>query len=472
MDGSCDDLYTASQQYAVHSMNYSEKENDFQTLTLDETLFENPSSRSRSEAQLSSIVFSNTTGLQTKAMKLDDLSNEKALEYYDLEMHTPKNSPRKNKVSSSTGDLPTRPTPSLSDGNLRLAAKQTESPLVSQQQEQIITVTIEQPYCITENVKQKDDTVNSEQATTRDECTDQKELIPTEAPSLEVPKDNLREALDTPDSGVVLNDQEESSTTASQDGDQSFQQENTFDGASISDASSNSLSHHTTPNVKTSDPLVNTEQDVVTLSPIANDATLWETVADRKKRYLQIVEHATTLRKTSTGDHPTSKTVSSSIIQTGLDSDHGNSEDEESTTTLSSSQPLLNLTSLEEPKPSLDDSSSDSDMEEMQPPLASTKLSPHTVTQTKCTTNPLLSDSSDEEDCEMVQPSEVVVHRSSVKDGTQETVQHRASHPPLQRTLNHEQNITPHHTKKRRHKPSLKMILEEDIDTAHHTNSL
>ena len=457
-------------------MNYSENENDFQTLNLDETLFENPSSRSRSEAHLSNVVFSNTTGLQAKAKKLDDLSSEKVLEFYDL--HTPKNSPRKNKVSSSTGDLPTRPTPSLSDGNLKLTAKQTESPLVSQQQENTVTVTIEQTDCIGENIKQIDDTSGSEQtAATRDECTestDQMEPVSIEIPSLQISKDHLREALTgTPDSGVVLNDHEESSTATSQDSDQSFKQDNTIDSASKSDvSSSDSLPHHSTPRpiANTSDPpAANREQQpVVTSYPVAKDATSWETVADRKKRYLQIVKHSTVLRKTSTGDHPTSEMVSSSVTQAGVDS-----EDEESTATLSSSQPLLNLTSLENPKPSLrDNSDSDSDSEEMQSPLASTKLSPHTITETKCTTNPLLSDSSDEEDCEMVQPSEVVVHRSSVKGGSQEMVQHRASHPPLQRTLNHEQTFTPHHTKKRRHKPSLKSILEEDSDTVHHTNKL
>lgn len=469
MNGSCDDLY-ASQNY-VHDMNYSENENDFQTLTLDETLFENPSSRSRSEAQISSVDFSNTTGLQAKAKKLDDLSSEKVLEYYDL--HMPKNTPRKNKVSSSTGDLPTRPSPSLSDGNLKLAAKQTEFPLVSQQQENTVTVTIEQTDCIAENTEQIDDTPHSEQTAARDECTgstDHMEPIPIETPSLQVCKDNLREGLtDTPDSGVVLNDHEESSTATSQDSDQSFKQDSANDGASSSD----SLPHPTTSIANTSDPPTNREQPVATSNPVASDASSWETVADRKKRYLQIVEHSTVLRKTSSGDHPTSEMVSSPVTQTAVDSDHENSEDEESTALLSSSQPLLNLTSLEDPQPSLrDESDSDSDSEEMQPPLVSTNLSPHTITQTKCITNPLLSDSSNEEDCEMVQPSEVVVHQSSVKGSSQETVQHRASHLPLQRTLNHEQTITSHHSKKRRHKPSLKSILEEDSDTVHHTNKL
>lgn len=460
--GSTDDLY-ASQNY-VHTVNYSENENDFQTLKLDETLFENPSSRCRSEAQLTDVVFSNTAGLQAKAKKLDDLSAEKVLEFYDL--HTPRNSPRKNRVSYSTGDLASVPSPSFSAGNL---SKQTESPLAGQSKEQTVIVDIEQIDSTVENVEQTDDTLDGKQPAASNGNADQIESIPKspmETASLQedngscTSKDSLRETLTgTPDSGIV-----------SQGSDQSVKPDNTSDGSTVTDSKSDTSS--TNSSAVTPPNSIADVETPVTPTPVANnDTTSWETVADRKKRYLQTIEHATASRKSSTEDNqPSNNNTSSSFTPVEEDSD---CDSEGLTTTLSSSQPMLNLSSLEEPKMSRneeEDSSSDSDMEEMQSPLVLTKPSPHdTDTQTRYT-DLHLSDSSDE-DCEMVKPSEVVVHRSPVKAGSQEALQHRASHPPLQRTLKHEQigsGVVQHTTKKRRHKPSLKSILEED-DGTHRT---
>ena len=195
---------------------------------------------------------------------------------------------------------------------------------------------------------------------------------------------------------------------------------------------------------------------------------------------------------------------------------------------LSSSQPMLNLTTPEDPKPSLrdNDSSGESEMEELQPPLMSTKLIPHDTVAITSYTNPLLSDSSDEdcemvepskvivrqpltkitsqdtkhymanhpslkrmlyheqnplpsesssdEDCEMVQPGRVVVYQPPVKKANRDAKLYRASHPPLKRTLNHEQLTAgvAQQARKRRHKPKLKSILEEDGDPAHHTYTM
>ena len=487
MDGSCDDLY-ASQNY-VNSMNYSENENDFQMLNLDEALFENPSSRSRSEAQLSTVVFSNTTGLQAKAKKLDDLSNEKILEFYDLQ--TPKNSPRrKNKVSCSTGDLASEPSPSLSAKNVRPTTKQMESPLVNQQQEEILTVSTEQTDSTVENIERTDGRVDNEQVNSEsqlqsvDTCTTGDQMEPvTSSPQEDnvscISKDSLREiSTGTPDSGVVMN--EDLSNNKSQGG-QSVKPDHTSDGSVVMDSKSDTLSVHSgstdhTVTIHDTDSVANGEPAVVTMNPVANDTGIWETVADRKKRYLQTVEHSKVVRKSPTGDDQPTNMVSCSFTQVEADSDYGNSDDEEeSTPMLFSSQPMLNLTGLEESKTSLrEDSSSDSDTEEMQSPLVSTKLSPRDHTTMISYTNPLLSDhDSSDEDCEMVQPSEVVVYRSPVKNGGQDVQHHRASHPPLQRTLNHEQIITSivQRTKKLQHKPSLKSIMEEDYNNTQHTHT-
>ena len=494
MDGSCDDLYT-SQNY-VNTINYSENENDFQMLKLDEALFENPSSRSRSEAQLSSAVFSNTTSLQVKAKKLDDLSNDKLLEFYDL--HTPKNSPRrKNKVSSSTGDLASESSPSLSAKNVyvRPTSKQTESSLMNQQQEHILTVTIEQTNSTTmDSVEQTDGrveqiTINSEsQLQSACTCTtDQTEPVTLETSSLQednvscTSKDSQREiSTGTPDSGVVMN---EDLSNDKPQVDQSVKPDNTSDSSVVTDSKSDTSSVHSStnhtvmvPNVKNNESVGN-EEPVVTIIPVVKDTDTWETVADRKKRYLRTVEHSKVQKQSSTGDNQPTNMVSRSFTQVEADSDYGNSNGEqELTAMLSSSQPVLNLTSLEEPKTLLrEDSSSDSDMEEMQSPLVSTKLSPHDNTTTVSYTNPLLSDHDDssDEDCEMVQPSEMVVHRSQAKSGSQGVIHYRASHPPLQRTQNHEQVITSavQRSKKIRHKPSLKSIIEEDGNSTQHTHA-
>lgn len=486
LDGSCDDLY-ASQNY-LHAMNYSENENDFQTLKLDETLFENPSSRSRSEAQLSNVVFTNNTGLQGKAKKLSDLSNEKVLEFYDL--HTPKSSPRRNKVSCSTGDLASEPSPSLIVKDLKPAPRKTESPLVNQQ-EQTVTVTIEQTDCAMEKVEQGDATVNNEQVTSSNEDDPADSSVEpihvTMPPSVEIyslqennasytSKGSQRDTLTgTPDSGIVVS--EESNDTILQ-GNQSVKLDNTSDGSVVIDSKSDTSSIHSTTHHTVTEPKTNTADLVINEEPttITSNTATWETVADRKKRYLQA------LRKLSSEEHEARDLVSSPVTQDeAADSTYGNSDDEGSTTLLSSSQPILNLTKLEDPKPALrDDSSSDSDMEEMQAPLMSVKLSPHDIVLQTSYVNPLLSDHSDDEssdeDCEMVQPSEVTVYRSLVRSGTQDAMQHRASHPPLKRTLNYEQvstnNLAPKHSKKLRHKPSLNSIVEEDGDNIHHTNTL
>ena len=486
MDGSCDDLY-ASQNY-VNTMNYSENENDFQTLKLDEALFENPSSRSRSEAQLPNLVFSNTPGLQVKAKKLEDLSSDKVLEFYDLQ--TPKNSPRrKNKVSCSTGDLVSESSPSL---NVRPTTTQTESPLMNQQQQEIL-VTIEQTDSTVDNADHTIGRVDNEQVSTNSEnqlqpvdtcTTDQTESVTLETSSLQednvscVSKDNLREiSTGTPDSGVVVNEDK------SED-DQSGKSDNTseLEGSVVTDFKSDTSSVHSSThvqhtavlNVGSTDTVAN-EEPAVTILPIVNNTGTWETVADRKKRYLQTVEHSIVQRKSSTEDYQPTNMASNSLTQVEADSDYGNSDEEhESTAMLSSSQPLLNLTSLKEQKTLIrEDSSSDSDTEEMQSPLMSTKLSPRDNTTVVSYTNPLLSDDdSSDEDCEMVQPSEVVVYRPPVKSDSQD-VHHRASHPPLQRTLNHEQVITStvQHTKRLRHKPSLKSIREEDCNNTQHMHT-
>lgn len=485
MDGSCDDLY-ASQNY-VNTMNYSENENDFQTLNLDEALFENPSSRSRSEAQLSNLAFSNNAGLQVKAKKLDDLSSDKVLEFYDL--HTPKNSPRrKNKVSCSTGDLASEPSPSLSATNVRPTTTQTDSPLMNQQQQEIL-VNIEQT--VDHRVGMVDNeqiSTNSEnQSQPADTCTtDQIEAVTLETSSLKednvscVSKDSLREiSTGTPDSGVVVN---EDLSNSKSEGDQSVKPDNTSEGSCVvtdskfDTSSVHSSTQHTimAPNVGRTDSIAN-EERVVIIIPV-NDTGTWETVADRKKRYLQTVEHSKVQRKSSTEDYQPTNMVSNSLTQVEGDSDYGNSDEEnKSTPMLSSSQPMLNLTSLEEPKTLIrEDSSSDSDMEGMQSPLVSTKLSPCENTTVVSHTNPLLSDDdSSDEDCEMVQPSEVVVHRPSVKGGSQDVIQHRVSHPPLERTPNHEQVITSgvQRTKRLQHKPSLKSIREEDGYNTQHVHT-
>ena len=450
LDGSCDDLYTP--QNYVNTMNYSDNENDFQTLKLDEALFENISSRSRSEAQLSTAV---SAGLQEKAMKLDDLSNEKVLEFYDL--HTPKNSPRrKNRVSCSTGDLVSEPSPSLSARNSNIRqVLHTESPLVNQQPEQILTVTIEHTDC-TENhdVEKKDSAIVYKQLQTTitgAHAIDQMEVTTmpsTDTTSLQeadmscISKDSLREATGTPDSGVVMHDDIKSQ------GDSSVKPDNTSDDSVTTDSKSDTLSVHSsvqnslTPpaidSIENTEPIVAINNDEEP-TEIIDDITIWETVADRKKRYLQTVKHSKIPRKSST-ESQSSDMASCSLTRLQADFDCRNS-DEEPTGTLSSSKPMLNP-SPEEPKPLLkDDSSSNSDMEEMQSPLVSTKLLPcDNVTQT-CHTNPLLSDyDSSDEDCEMVQPSAVAVHRAPIKSGIQDTVQKRVSRQPLQRTLNHKQN--------------------------------
>jgi len=476
-DGSNDDLY-ASQNY-VHAMNYSESENDFQTLKLDEALFENPTSRSRSEAQLPKVTFSKT-GLQAKAKKLDDLSNEKVIEFYDL--HTPRNSPRwsKNKVSSSTGDLATKPSSSLSSRNLKPALKQKESPLLSQQQEQTITVTNEGTDHITDNVEQIDGVTDSQQTDTSNGNPDQTK--PTLMPSIEtssLQEDNTScistesPRTVTPDSGVVMNEEPTSNTTS-----QSVKQENTSDDItrdiitySKSDTlSTNSSAQDSVANIVTIDPIVNKTSTVATDS-VAKDTHLWETVADRRKRYLQVVEHST-LKKLPKKDNLKSSMGSHAFTQVEVDSDDGNSDDE-STTLLSSSQPILNLTNPEDPKPSLrDDSSSDSEVENMQSPLMLTKPSLHNTVTLTSYTNSLLSesssDSSSDEDCEMVQPVEAVVYQSAVKNASQDVRQVR-NHLPLQRTPKYEQVAGSIYSKKRQHRPSLKSIKEEDGDiNAHH----
>ena len=467
-------------------MTYSENENDFQTLKLDEALFENPSSRSRSEAQLPNLVFSNNVSLQVKAKKLEDLSSDKILEFYDL--HTPKNSPRrKNKVSCSTGDLVSESSPSLTAKNVRPTTTQTESPLMNQQQQEVL-VTIEQTDSTVDSVDHTVGTVDNDsenQSQPADACLrDQTEPATLETSSLQednmscASKDTLREvSTGTPDSGVVAN---EDLSNNNSEGDQSVKPDDTGEGTdSKSDTSPvHSSTQHTVKvsNAGITDSVANEEEPVVTIIPVVDNTGTWETVADRKKRYLQTIEHSKVQRKSSTEDYQPTNMVSKSFTQVEADSDYGNSDEEqESTTMLSSSQPLLNLTSLEEPKTLIrEDSSGDSDMEEMQSPLVSTKLSPRDNTTVVSHTNPLLSDDdSSDEDCEMVQPSEVVVHRSPVKDGSQDVVQHRTSHPPLQRTLNHEQVITSsvQHTKRLRHKPSLISIIEEDCNHTQHTHT-
>ena len=459
LDGSCDDLY-GPQNY-VNTVNYSDNENDFQTLKLDEALFENSSSRSRSEAQLSTAV---SAGLQEKALKLDDLSNERVLEFYDL--HTPKNSPRrKNRVSCSTGDLVSEPSPSLSARNVKRVLL-TESPLVNQQPEQILTVTIEHTAAdCTEshNIEKSDNAVVNEQTTiTSTHAIDQMEVTTmpsTDTTSLQeadniscISKDSLREATGTPDSGVVIQDDNKSAQ-----GDSSVKPDDTSDGSVTTDSKSDTLSVHSSAqnpltlpaidSIENEEPTVSINHDEESMvssnydeepTEIIND-TVWETVADRKKRYLQTIEHSKILRKSLTESQSTDM-ASDSLTQADFDS--RNSEEEEQSGTLSSSTPMVNLTSPEEPKTSLrDDSSSNSDMKEIQSPLVSIKLLPHdNITQT-CHTNPLISDhDSSDEDCEMVQPSAVAVHRAPVKCGTQDTVQKRVSRPSLQRTLNHKQD--------------------------------
>lgn len=480
-DSSHDDLYT-SQNY-MHAMNYSESENDFQTLKLDETLFENPSSRSRSEAQLPNVAFSKT-GLQAKAKKLDDLSNEKVIELYDL--HTPRNSPRwnKNKVSCSTGDLASEPPPSLSARNLKPALKQKESPLVGQQQEQTVTVTIEETNDTTDS-KQTDDVTDSQQIATSNEdqpieshkwAHNADQTKPALVPSVEISslqEDNTscisNESLRTvtPDSGVAMNEESTSNSIS-----QSVKPENTSNVNTsnvVTDSRSDTLSTNsstqdtaTAANIITTNPIVNNTTPIIAPDPVVNDTPLWETVADRRKRYLQIIEHSK-LKKLPPKDNQTSSMGSCSFTQVEVDSDYGNSGDE-STTILSSSQPMLNLTNPEDSKSSLrDDSSSDSEVEEMQSPLVLIKRSLHNTVTLTTYTNPLLSDSSSDEECEMVQPGEAVVYQSLVKNANQDARQIR-SHPPLQRTQEYEQAITSvtQHSKKRQHKPILKSIIEED----------
>ena len=219
----------------------------------------------------------------------------------------------------------------------------------------------------------------------------------------------------------------------------------------------------------------------------SNDDT-WEPVANRKQRYLEMIEQDMSppklrsspksqplIRKQIYKPEQTSPLLkaqrSQPIFRKNFLIDDQESEkdsdfDEE---LLSSSQPMLNLTNNEDPKPNrlrnYSDSDSDSETEGMQAPLipkttVTKRLEAKDDIRIMDYTNPPLSDSSDDDDTEMVK---VVIHRSPAKTAKGE--QQRASHPPLQRPIKNEyfgSGAFQQSVKKWKHQPKLNSIIEED----------
>ncbi|XP_065885549.1 bromodomain-containing protein DDB_G0280777-like isoform X2 [Dysidea avara] len=534
---SCEDL--SPKQTYVRRMNYSESENDFHTLRVDETLFEGPSTRSKSEAQLSKLGVS-------------AVNPKELLEFYDMEK--PHNSPRK-KDCFSTGDVsisklatnmetllqeelesPERPTresdnqkltsqpeipePASQENNQQQTSQDENPQLTSQADNQQITnqhdipqstsqqqtVTSQQDAQQSTNQQniQQSTSQHDTQETTKQPDNQQKDIqdgddqpVSTSQPSQEdttsdTSEGSLRERLTgTPDSGVVLSEETSSQDQSSIKQEEKHDESDGATGTIVSDHDALLSTYSSAPQLTltNSDSFVTEKPHKQTRS---NDDS-WEPVANRKQRYLEMIEQDSSppklqslprsqplTRKQIYKPKQTSPLLKSQqspksqpllrkhILLEDQESEKDSDFDEE---LLSSSQPMLNLTNDEEPKPSqrtlYSDSDSESETEEMQAPLipkivVTNRLEAKDDTHIMNYTNPSFSDSSDD-DIEMVKPDRVVVHRPPTKTAKGE--QQRASHPPLQRTIRNEyfgSGVLQQSTKRRKHQPKLNSIIEED----------
>jgi len=552
---SCEDL--SPTQTFVHKVNYSESENDFQALKVDETLFE---SRSKSEAQLSKLGVS-------------AVNPKELMEFYDIDK--PHSSPRK-KDYFSTGDVsvsrltmnietllqeePESPYKSPSENdNQQLASElkllepqnqennqqqtsisQSSSEVDSQQitsqhdvpqaanqeynqqqrsQQDVKQLTnqldiqqspdqrdTQEATNQTDNHQQPADQHDTEETTNQQdiqkstskhniqETTDQQNVIQDgddqllsstqqEDTASDMSDGSLRERLTgTPDSGVVL-----SEDTSSQDQSSITQEEKHNEGTTIEIM----VTDHDALSPSSSAPqLISNDRDsVVVEKKQINDA--WETVANRKQRYLEMIEQDTSSPKLQSSPRsqpltrkqiykpeqtsPLLKTQRSQPLvhkQFLLDDQESEKDSDFDEELLSSSQPMLNLTNNEDLKTNRlinnIESDSDSETEGMQAPLipktiATKRVEAKDDTHIMDYTNPSLSDSSDDDDdTEMVKPDTVVIYRSPAKTAKGEQ---RVSHPPLQRTIRNEyfgSLVSQHSVRKRKHQPKLNSIIEED----------
>lgn len=523
---SCEDL--SPKQTYVRKMNYSESENDFQALRIDETLFENPCSRSKSEAHLSQLGASKT------------INRKELLEFYDMDK--PQNSPRK-KDYFSTGDMsvsklatnveallqeePESPEKSVRDNDNQQLTDQHETTLSKDNQQQTnqskapeSSSHLDQQFTNQHDIVQSTSQENSQhdvQQSANQQDTDQsskqqlggqhgiqqsmrqtdnqhKDFQDGDSQTSTQPSqdDNtsdssdgsLRERLTgTPDSGVVLSSEE----TSSQD-QPLIKQEDKHDESD--GATESTTTNHSSPKLSTiSSASLPTSTDLSSfaearIQPRSNKDT-WEPVANRKQRYLEMIEQDTVIiksqpltRKQNYKPEQTSPLLKSQrspkslplVRKRILPEDQESEKDSDFEELLSSSQPILNLTNDEEPKPKQqmrdNESDSDSEADEMHTPLVPKIIVTKTIeakdgTHTADYVNPSLSESSSDDD-EMVKPASVVIYRSPVKTAKRE--QHRASHPPLQRTIRNEYfgSGVMQHSKKRKHKPQLNSIIEED----------
>ena len=526
---SCEDL--SPKQTYVCKMNYSESENDFQALRVDETLFE---SRSKSEAQLSKLGVS-------------AVNPKELMEFYDIDK--PHSSPRK-KDYFSTGDVSVS---KLATNMETLLQEELESPekstresdnqqITSQpelleptgqenNQQQTNQQDIQQPVNQLD-IQQSPDQHDTEETTNQtdnqqpagqndteetasqqgiqqsnskhgtQETTDQQDNQQTDIPegddqvvsstqqedtTSDTSDGSLRERLTgTPDSGVVLNEETSSQDQSSIKQEDKHDESDTTIEVTVTDHDALLSTSSSAPQLISHDHSSFVTDKTQTKS---NDDS-WEPVANRKQRYLEMIEQDTSppklrsspksqplIRKQMYKPEQTSPLLKAQRSQPlfhkrflidDQESEKDSDFDEE---LLSSSQPMLNLTNDEDPKPNrlrnYSDSDSDSETEGMQAPLIpktteTKRLEAKDDIHIMDYTNPPLSDSSDDDDTEMVKPDTVVMHRSLAKTAKE---QHRASHPPLQRTIRNEcfgLGALQQSLKKRKHQPKLNSIIEED----------